>query len=112
MFLLRLGTFAHSKFRYAARLVAFAIAQKYLKKIVRYISSYPIDLPTYREYLDFIMTNAKTFYRNQFMKLRPPTERKIISAARKAAVSDSMSELVHWLGTYVRDEKLKEFARC
>lgn len=57
------------------------------------------------------MENTKTFYRNEFMKLRPPTERKVINAARKAGLLDSMSELVHWLGAYVREEKLREFAR-
>ena len=59
------------------------------------------------------MTNqtAKAFHRTEFQKLRPPTERKVINAARKAGLVDSMGELVHWLGAYVRDEKLREFAR-
>jgi hypothetical protein len=58
------------------------------------------------------MTNAQTFHRNEFQKLRPPTERKVINAARKAGLVDTVGELVYWLGAYVADKKLREFTQA
>jgi hypothetical protein len=52
---------------------------------------------------------ARTFHKTEFQKLRPPTERKVVTAARKVNLTDTIDELLYWLGTYVSEKKLQEF---